>query len=76
MSLIFAGRHVIWICHSRRSLVGNDLFHPQVGRETGESVRRDGMLPQTLLRAAQGHPVLVELKSGETFNGHLVLCDT
>ncbi|CAB4493537.1 unnamed protein product [Rhizophagus irregularis] len=24
---------------------------------------------------AQGHPMLVELKNGETFNGHLVNCD-
>ncbi|KAF2213347.1 hypothetical protein CERZMDRAFT_3305, partial [Cercospora zeae-maydis SCOH1-5] len=26
--------------------------------------------------AAQGHPMLVELKTGETLNGHLVSCDT
>ncbi|VVA94025.1 unnamed protein product [Arabis nemorensis] len=25
---------------------------------------------------AQGHPMLVELKNGETYNGHLVNCDT
>ncbi|KAK8929824.1 Sm-like protein LSM4 [Metarhizium anisopliae] len=31
---------------------------------------------QTLLNAAQGHPMLVELKNGETLNGHLVQCDT
>ncbi|RMD44192.1 hypothetical protein DV735_g1023, partial [Chaetothyriales sp. CBS 134920] len=29
-----------------------------------------------LLAAAQGHPMLVELKNGETLNGHLVNCDT
>jgi len=34
------------------------------------------MLPLGLLNAAQGHPMLVELKSGETLNGHLVNCDT
>ncbi|SPQ23578.1 731093d0-256e-4ca0-9ce6-15993e1e8095 [Thermothielavioides terrestris] len=34
------------------------------------------MLPLGLLNAAQGHPMLVELKNGETLNGHLVLCDT
>ena len=28
------------------------------------------------MNAAQGHPMLVELKNGETLNGHLVLCDT
>ncbi|KAL9600073.1 MAG: hypothetical protein Q9219_003443 [cf. Caloplaca sp. 3 TL-2023] len=34
------------------------------------------MLPLGLLNAAQGHPMLVELKSGETLNGHLISCDT
>ncbi|KAL2061907.1 hypothetical protein VTL71DRAFT_7285 [Oculimacula yallundae] len=34
------------------------------------------MLPLGLLTAAQGHPMLVELKNGETLNGHLVTCDT
>ncbi|PCG94546.1 uncharacterized protein BHQ10_002768 [Talaromyces amestolkiae] len=33
------------------------------------------MLPLGLLTAAQGHPMLVELKNGETLNGHLVNCD-
>ncbi|KAK1237774.1 hypothetical protein MKX07_003610 [Trichoderma sp. CBMAI-0711] len=33
-------------------------------------------LPLGLLNAAQGHPMLVELKNGETLNGHLVMCDT
>ncbi|RXK42586.1 U6 snRNA-associated Sm-like protein LSm4 [Tremella mesenterica] len=33
------------------------------------------MLPLTLLNAAQGKPMLVELKNGVTFNGHLVECD-
>lgn len=33
------------------------------------------MLPLTLLRTAQNHPMLVELKNGETYNGHLVQCD-
>jgi U6 snRNA-associated Sm-like protein LSm4 len=33
------------------------------------------MLPLSLLHTAAGHPMLVELKSGETFNGHLVNCD-
>ncbi|KAF2136096.1 uncharacterized protein K452DRAFT_280479 [Aplosporella prunicola CBS 121167] len=32
-------------------------------------------LPLGLLNAAQGHPMLVELKNGETLNGHLVNCD-
>ncbi|CAM8991328.1 hypothetical protein QQ045_008040 [Rhodiola kirilowii] len=34
------------------------------------------MLPLSLLKAAQSHPMLVELKNGETYNGHLVNCDT
>ncbi|KAF8343005.1 uncharacterized protein EI90DRAFT_818696 [Cantharellus anzutake] len=34
------------------------------------------MLPLSLLNAAQNKPMLVELKNGETFNGHLVDCDT
>ncbi|KAF2502315.1 Sm-like ribonucleoprotein [Lophium mytilinum] len=34
------------------------------------------MLPLGLLTAAQGHAMLVELKNGETLNGHLVSCDT
>ncbi|ORY96744.1 hypothetical protein BCR43DRAFT_474620 [Syncephalastrum racemosum] len=33
------------------------------------------MLPLSLLYTAAGHPLLVELKNGETFNGHLVNCD-
>jgi len=33
-------------------------------------------LPLSLLNAAQGSPMLVELKNGETLNGHLVSCDT
>ncbi|KAI1002922.1 hypothetical protein K3495_g5281 [Podosphaera aphanis] len=34
------------------------------------------MLPLGLLTATQGYPMLVELKNGETLNGHLVTCDT
>ncbi|KAL1195440.1 putative U6 snRNA-associated Sm-like protein LSm4 [Cardamine amara subsp. amara] len=33
------------------------------------------MLPLWLLKTAQGHPMVVELKNGETYNGHLVNCD-
>ncbi|CAG7835262.1 unnamed protein product [Allacma fusca] len=33
------------------------------------------MLPLSLLRAAQYMPMLVELKNGETYNGHLQACD-
>lgn len=34
------------------------------------------MLPLSLLRTSIGHPMLVELKNGETYNGNLVSCDT
>ncbi|ETV73554.1 hypothetical protein H257_11681 [Aphanomyces astaci] len=34
------------------------------------------MLPLSLLQTAQGAPMLVELKSGDTYNGQLVNCDT
>ncbi|XP_024518363.1 sm-like protein LSM4 [Selaginella moellendorffii] len=34
------------------------------------------MLPLSLLKTAHGHPMLVELKNGETYNGHLVSCDS
>ncbi|KAK9821291.1 hypothetical protein WJX81_000916 [Elliptochloris bilobata] len=34
------------------------------------------MLPLLLLKTAQKHPVLVELKNGETYNGHMVQCDS
>ncbi|CAG8584349.1 9160_t:CDS:2 [Paraglomus occultum] len=37
--------------------------------------KNDRRLPLSLLTTAQGHPMLVELKNGETFNGHLVNCD-
>lgn len=34
------------------------------------------MLPLSLLNTAVGHPMVVELKNGETYNGHLVSCDS
>ncbi|MCO5612075.1 hypothetical protein L7F22_066337 [Adiantum nelumboides] len=40
------------------------------------STEKKGTLPLSLLKTAQGHPMLVELKNGETYNGHLVNCDT
>ncbi|CAP31966.1 Protein CBR-LSM-4 [Caenorhabditis briggsae] len=33
------------------------------------------VLPLSLLKTAQNHPMLVELKNGETYNGHLKACD-
>ncbi|TKC50083.1 hypothetical protein EI555_001165, partial [Monodon monoceros] len=41
----------------------------------GTPVPADTMLPLSLLKTAQNHPMLVELKNGETYNGHLVSCD-
>ncbi|KAJ5081933.1 hypothetical protein NUU61_010197 [Penicillium alfredii] len=40
-----------------------------------EADSASNQLPLGLLTAAQGHPMLVELKNGETLNGHLVTCD-
>ncbi|KAF4587516.1 hypothetical protein GQ602_004209 [Ophiocordyceps camponoti-floridani] len=34
------------------------------------------MLPLGFLNAAQGQPILIELKNGDTLTGHLVACDT
>eukprot|EP01038_Epipyxis_sp_PR26KG_P010249 gene10249-13785_t len=33
------------------------------------------MLPLTLLKTAENHPMLVELKNGDTYNGRLVSCN-
>lgn len=33
-------------------------------------------LPLSLLKTAQNHPMLIELKNGETYNGMLVACDS
>ena len=33
-------------------------------------------MPLSLLKTSCGHPMLVELKNGETYNGTLVSCDT
>lgn len=38
------------------------MFHPS-------------QLPLSLLKTAQNHPMLIELKNGETYNGMLVACD-
>ena len=34
------------------------------------------MLPLSLLNSAVGHTMIVELKSGQTYNGHLISCDS
>uniref|UniRef100_A0A1I7XBI1 U6 snRNA-associated Sm-like protein LSm4 n=1 Tax=Heterorhabditis bacteriophora TaxID=37862 RepID=A0A1I7XBI1_HETBA len=41
-----------------------------------EEINASFQLPLSLLRTAQNHPMLVELKNGETYNGHLQSCDT
>ena len=33
------------------------------------------MLPLSLLKGSAGSPLMVELKNGETYNGHLEACD-
>jgi len=48
---------------------------PQRRQKTPRVFRAAAMLPLSLLRTATGHPMLVELKNGETYNGHLVSCD-
>ena len=44
------------------------------GGPAGRAV--ETMLPLSLLRTAIGHPMLIELKNGDTYNGRLVSCDT
>ncbi|XP_076770417.1 U6 snRNA-associated Sm-like protein LSm4 isoform X1 [Arvicanthis niloticus] len=44
-------------------------------RSVGTALARSDWLPLSLLKTAQNHPMLVELKNGETYNGHLVSCD-
>uniref|UniRef100_A0A915P997 U6 snRNA-associated Sm-like protein LSm4 n=1 Tax=Meloidogyne floridensis TaxID=298350 RepID=A0A915P997_9BILA len=34
------------------------------------------VLPLSLLKTAQNHPMLIELKNGETYNGMLIACDS
>uniref|UniRef100_A0A1I7ZND0 U6 snRNA-associated Sm-like protein LSm4 n=1 Tax=Steinernema glaseri TaxID=37863 RepID=A0A1I7ZND0_9BILA len=34
------------------------------------------LLPLSLLRSSQNRPVLVEVKSGESYNGHMDSCDS
>ncbi|KAI6230858.1 U6 snRNA-associated Sm-like protein LSm4 [Aphelenchoides fujianensis] len=34
------------------------------------------VLPLSLLKTAQNHPMLIELKNGETYNGVLIACDS
>lgn len=54
------------------------LLNPIRQSVTGSNVHTDKtrMLPLSLLSTSQSHPVLIELKGGDTLNGHLVNCDT
>lgn len=52
------------------------LCHPATHPILHGLTRTRVQLPLGLLTAAQGHPMLVELKNGETLNGHLISCDT
>jgi small nuclear ribonucleoprotein (snRNP)-like protein len=51
-------------------LISHTLTHPNT------NTRAHVQLPLSLLKTAQGHPMLVELKNGDTYNGRLVSCDT
>ncbi|KAJ3032914.1 hypothetical protein HDV00_006987, partial [Rhizophlyctis rosea] len=44
-------------------------------KSTHPTAKTTKMLPLSLLNTAEGHPILVELKNGETYNGHLEKCD-
>ncbi|CAK7348293.1 unnamed protein product [Dovyalis caffra] len=65
------------VCPSRvRAMLASRACRSSV--MVGDALGRNEMqkLPLSLLKTAQGHPMLVELKNGETYNGHLVNCDT
>lgn len=48
---------------------------PSLVHASSKPLAESSQLPLGLLNAAQGQPMLVELKNGETLNGHLVMCD-
>ncbi|KAG9105386.1 RNA processing protein [Ceratobasidium sp. 392] len=56
---------VLWMKRTKLNAQGND-YVIQVAKQLSLNHDRD----------AQNKPMLVELKNGETFNGHLVNCDT
>jgi U6 snRNA-associated Sm-like protein LSm4 len=73
--------HQVSEAHRRQQLIHHSagFVHPH---ETHTPHHRDKqyrccfkMLPLSLLKTAQNHPMLVELKNGETYNGHLSSCD-
>ncbi|KAJ0244453.1 hypothetical protein HA466_0190830 [Hirschfeldia incana] len=70
----------VGLSHSSSSFLIPSLFvsgiRSQIVLKSPIFPRFEKMLPLSLLKTAQGHPMLVELKNGETYNGHLVNCDT
>lgn len=54
------------------------MTFPLTDNSTNQCIRvhETPQLPLSLLKTAQGHPMLVELKNGDTYNGRLVSCDT
>ena len=58
-------------CHCRKSLFEILLSDSKIEL----FLTNLDMLPLSLLKTAVNHPMLVELKNGETYNGHLVQCD-
>ncbi|XP_071970007.1 U6 snRNA-associated Sm-like protein LSm4 isoform X1 [Engystomops pustulosus] len=54
---------------------GYYLLYTRIFWELRTRTLHSVVLPLSLLKTAQNHPMLVELKNGETYNGHLVSCD-
>lgn len=46
------------------------------GRGGATTITHPMQLPLSLLKTAQGQPMLVELKNGDTYNGRLDNCDS
>jgi U6 snRNA-associated Sm-like protein LSm4 len=67
-----SGRHPVHPPHLSPVMVRPSL---PLSQDTSRQLTQP-QLPLGLLTAAQGAPMLVELKNGETLNGHLVNCDT
>lgn len=56
-----------------QSIICIRTHHPS--KQTQSFWQSREMLPLSLLKGTAGSPLMVELKNGETFNGHLEACD-
>lgn len=67
----------IWFPYTPGSLKTASYWNPRIclGYKGWNITWTSRKLPLSLLKTAQNHPMLVELKNGETYNGHLVSCD-